>query len=51
MVGPKKQAFCPRINILNGNFDTNYSVVGVVKVDYLNFSMKFLKYSRVQNST
>ena len=24
MVGPKKQAFCPRINILKGNFDTNY---------------------------
>ena len=24
MVGPKKQAFCPRINMLKGNFDTNY---------------------------
>ena len=23
-VGPKKQAFCPRINMLKGNFDTNY---------------------------
>ena len=37
MVGPKKQAFCPKINILKGNFDTNYlwsSVVGVVKGDY-----------------
>ena len=24
MVDPKKQAFCPRINMLKGNFDTNY---------------------------
>ena len=24
MVGPKKQAFCPRINILKRNFDTKY---------------------------
>ena len=24
MVGPKKQDFCPRINMLKGNFDTNY---------------------------
>ena len=24
MVGPKKQAFCPKINMLKGNFDTNY---------------------------
>ena len=24
MVGPKKQAFCPRINMLKDNFDTNY---------------------------
>ena len=23
MVGPKKQAFCPRINMLKGNFDTD----------------------------
>ena len=22
MVGPKKQAFCPRINMVKGNFDT-----------------------------
>ena len=25
MVGPKKQGFCPKINMLKGNFDTNYS--------------------------
>ena len=24
MVVPKKQAFCPRINMFKGNFDTNY---------------------------
>ena len=24
MVGPKKQAFCPKINMLQGNFDTNF---------------------------
>ena len=24
MVGPKMQDFCPRINMLKGNFDTNY---------------------------
>ena len=24
MVGPKKQGFCPKINMLKGNFDTNY---------------------------
>jgi hypothetical protein len=24
MVGPKKQAFWPKINMLKGNFDTNY---------------------------
>ena len=24
MVRPKNQAFCPRINMLKGNFDTNY---------------------------
>ena len=24
MAGPKKQDFCPRINMLQGNFDTNY---------------------------
>ena len=24
MVGPKKQAFYPRINMLKGNFDNNY---------------------------
>jgi hypothetical protein len=24
MVDPKKQAFCPKINMLKGNFDTNY---------------------------
>ena len=24
MVGPNKQAFCPKINMLKGNFDTNY---------------------------
>ena len=24
MVGLKKQAFCPRINMLKGNFHTNY---------------------------
>jgi hypothetical protein len=24
MVGPKKQDFCPKINMLKGNFDTNY---------------------------
>ena len=24
IVGPKKQAFCPKINMLKGNFDTNY---------------------------
>jgi hypothetical protein len=24
MVGPKKQAFCPKINMLKGNFDTNF---------------------------
>ena len=24
MVGPKKQAFCPKSNMLKGNFDTNY---------------------------
>ena len=23
MVGPKKQDFCPKINMLKGNFDTN----------------------------
>jgi hypothetical protein len=24
MVGPKKQGFCPKINMLKVNFDTNY---------------------------
>ena len=24
IVGPKKQAFCPKINMLKGNFDPNY---------------------------
>ena len=24
IVGPKKQAFCPKINMLKENFDTNY---------------------------
>ena len=24
MVGPKKQGFCPKINMVKGKFDTNY---------------------------
>jgi hypothetical protein len=39
MVCPKKQDFCPRINMLKGNFDTNYfellMILRVFKVDCL----------------
>ena len=39
MVGPKKQAFCSKINMLKGNFDTNYfdplMILRVFKVDCL----------------
>ena len=43
MVGPKKQAFCPRINMLKGNFDTDLFELFMIlsswstKIDYLDF--------------
>ena len=43
MVGPKKQAFCPRINMLKGNFDIDKLEPLMIfsrwsnKVDYLDF--------------
>ena len=49
MVGPKKQAFCPRINMLKGNFDTNYfePLMGRLLIDerISSSSLKALEYS------
>ena len=49
MVGPKKQAFCPRINMLKGNFDTNYFEPLMIfsslqKTEFLKLIVLFLHY-------
>ena len=44
MVGPKKQAFCPRINMLKGNFDTNYFELGVIPATFM--FLEFFRFFR-----
>ena len=49
MVGPKKQAFCPKINMLKGNFDTNYFEPLMIlssyqKSEFLKLIVLFLHY-------
>jgi hypothetical protein len=49
MVGPKKQDFCQKINMLKGNFDTNYFEPLMIfsswqKSEFLKLKVLFLQY-------
>ena len=49
LVGPKKQAFCPRINMLKGNLDNNYFELFMIlsswqKSEFLKLIALFLHY-------
>ena len=53
MVGPIKQAFCPKINMLKGNFDTNYFEPLMIfsrkqKSEFLKLIVLLLHYFRCQ---
>ena len=50
MVGPKKQAFCTRINMLKENFDTNYLELQYGSINHTLIQIVLVSYSGQQRA-